>query len=75
MKYNMWSIKKAIKRNIGILNSNEEFTNVDKIESFEEGINKAIEVIMNTEWPEEEKVIICARIREILEAQKKVWSN
>jgi len=75
MKYNLWTIEETLEKHIWIINSDEDFTSVDKIETLEEWCKIAIKEIMSAEWSLEEKTSICNRIKEILKKQKSTWSN
>lgn len=75
MGYNIWTIERTLQKHIWIINSEEDFTWLEKIETFEEWCKKAIEIVMLAEWPVEEKDIICNRINEILEQQRLAWLN
>lgn len=75
MKYNLWTIKETLQKHIWIINSAEDFSWLEKIETFEEWCRIAIMNIMSSEWSQEEKNFICSTINEILEKQKLVWST
>lgn len=68
-------IKKHINSHIDKINSDTRFDNYQRIIFFEDSVKDVIDYILGAELTMEQKDIICWRVEQILDKQRKLWSS
>ncbi|MDD3302943.1 MAG: hypothetical protein PHN31_05270 [Candidatus Gracilibacteria bacterium] len=68
-------IEKVMLHHIKLLKKDKTLIDIERLEILEEGVKKAIDLIMNIEGTDDYKDDICKQLNDILNNQKKIRSS